>query len=311
MIKKSILFFVLLGLSACSDNSDKVLHGYVEVEPIYLAANAGGYLKQLLVQRGGEAKAGQLLFTLDNELEHLQVIEEEARVAQAKAQAEDLAKGKRDDEIAAIQASLSAAQATAEQSKREFQRQQKLFSRQLIAESTVDIAHAKRDSDQAHLVELQAQLRVANLAARDQQRIAAQANITVNEAQRAQRHWQLGQRSLKAPISAHVEQTFYRVGEWVPAGAPVIELLDAQAMKIRFYVPEPELNHYAPGTKIKILCDNCQPLSGVVTYQASEAEFTPPVIYSRENRAKLVYLVEAKPVSTAQLRPGQPIDVIK
>ena len=128
-------------------------------------------------------------------------------------------------------------------------------------------------------------------------------------AQQAQRQWQLNQRTLKAPVAARVEQTFYRVGEWVPAGVPVVELLDKQAIKIRFYVPEPQLQYYAPGTSIQINCDNCQPLSAIVTYQSNEAEFTPPVIYSRENRAKLVYLVEAKPSATAQLRPGQPVDI--
>lgn len=311
MMKRSALLVVLFLLVACSDGSDKVLHGYVEVEPIYLAANTGGYLTQLLVQRGGQVKAGQLLFTLDSDLEHAQVSEAEARLVQAKAQAEDLEKGKREDEIAAVQASLDAAQASAEQSQREFQRQQQLLAQHLIAENTVDAARAKRDADQAHVAELQAQLRVARLAAREQQRIAAQANITANEAQRDERHWQLDRRSLKAPVAAHVEQTFYRQGEWVPAGVPVIELLDQQALKIRFYVPEPELNNYASGTKIQVTCDNCKPVSAIVTYQASEAEFTPPVIYSRENRAKLVYLVEAKPVSSAQLRPGQPVDVLR
>ncbi len=310
-MKQFFLLPILLLLIACGDTGDSVLHGYVEVEPIYLAANTGGYLKQLFVRRGDEVKMGQSIFVLEDGLERVQLAESEAHLVQAKAQAADLATGQREDEIVASEALLRAAQIKTDQSKREFQRQQQLLARHLIAENVVDVARATRDADQAHVSELQARLRVGRLAARDQQRVAAQANIQVSEAQRDARHWQLDRRILKAPIHAHVEQTFYRVGEWIPMGVPVVELLDTSAIKIRFYVPEPQLQQYAPGKKIQILCDGCKPQFALVTYQSNQAEFTPPVIYSRENRAKLVYLVEAKPDFTTQLRPGQPVDVVR
>ncbi len=81
-------------------------------------------------------------------------------------------------------------------------------------------------------------------------------------------------------------------------------------MKVRFFVPEPRLGAIRLGDQVEIHCDSCAPgLTAAISYIAPEAEYTPPVIYSREMRAKLVYLIEAKPAQPAGLRPGQPVDV--
>ena len=109
-----------------------------------------------------------------------------------------------------------------------------------------------------------------------------------------------------------VQELLFRPGEFVPAGAPVLRLLPPGHIKIRFYIPEPELPRYRLGQKLRLRCDGCgEPLAVTLRYVSGEAQYTPPVIYSKENRAKFVYLAEAwpEPAEASRLRPGQPVDL--
>jgi HlyD family secretion protein len=109
-----------------------------------------------------------------------------------------------------------------------------------------------------------------------------------------------------------VADTYFRAGEWVPAGAPVVSLLPEGATKARFFVPETEVASLAAGQAVGLSCDGCgAPIPARITRIATQAEYTPPVIYSNAQRAKLVFMVEALPVAAEarRLRPGQPLDV--
>jgi len=115
-----------------------------------------------------------------------------------------------------------------------------------------------------------------------------------------------------APEDALVENTFFNVGEWVPAGTPVVSLLPPGNLKARFYIPEPLLSSFQIGRPVEISCDGCPaPIPARVSFVSSQAEYTPPVLYSKESRSKLVFLVEARldPAASGTLRPGQPVDV--
>jgi HlyD family secretion protein len=104
----------------------------------------------------------------------------------------------------------------------------------------------------------------------------------------------------------------YREGEWVAAGSPVVRLLPPGNVKLRFFVPETAAGYLKPGRNVSIGCDGCGAgVPAVVSYVSNEPEFTPPIIYSNETRAKLVFLVEARPSveNAARLRPGQPVSV--
>ncbi len=104
----------------------------------------------------------------------------------------------------------------------------------------------------------------------------------------------------------------FRPGEWVGQGMPVIALLPDGAVKVRFFVPQAALTRIRIGESVAVSCDGCPPgLSARVTFVSDQAEYTPPVIYSNESRAKLVFMVEAKPddKSVQLLKPGQPLDV--
>ena len=111
-------------------------------------------------------------------------------------------------------------------------------------------------------------------------------------------------------MTGTVQQVYYRPGEMVPAGRPVLALLPPGNIKVRFFVPETVLPKIAYGDQIKVSCDGCATgLTARVSFIADQSEFTPPVIYSLEERSKLVYLIEALPEKPGALRVGQPVDV--
>ncbi len=113
-----------------------------------------------------------------------------------------------------------------------------------------------------------------------------------------------------SPVEGTVQEIYYRPGEMVPADRPVVALLPPGNLKVRFYVPQTVLAHIAYGDTVKVGCDGCAgDLTARVKFIARQSEFTPPVIYSVEERSKLVFLIEAWPDDPGAFRVGQPVDV--
>jgi HlyD family secretion protein len=120
----------------------------------------------------------------------------------------------------------------------------------------------------------------------------------------------LSRRQVFSPVSGTVQEVYYRPGEVVPAGRPVVSLLPPGNIKVRFFIPEPALSSIDYGDTVKVRCDGCaSDLTAHISFIAKQSEFTPPVIYSLEERAKLVFLVEALPDKPGAFRVGQPVDV--
>lgn len=120
----------------------------------------------------------------------------------------------------------------------------------------------------------------------------------------------LARRKAFSPASGTVQQIYFRVGELVPAGRPVVAILPPGNMKVRFFVNEATLPRIALDDTVHIQCDGCpNGLTARVSFIARTAEFTPPVIYSLEERNKLVFMVEALPEKPEMLRVGQPVTV--
>lgn len=306
------VLLLLLLLGACGQAGNAPLNGYIEAEPIRLAAAVSGRLVALGVKRGDSVLAGQALFRLDADNQTALASEARARLAQAHAQAADLATGKRPDELAVLAAGLAAAEANFKQAESDLQRQSRLAAAGFLSAASLDGLRARRDAARAQVAEAQAQLRAARLAARDESRKAAEAAVQASSAQVAQSQWSLAQTTVAAPAAALVEDSYYREGEWVAAGSPVLSLLAPGAIKARFWVSEAQLPLAGPGKKVLLRCDNCgAPIPATIRFLARTAEYTPPVIYSKENRAKLVWLAEAvpSPADAMRLRPGQPVDV--
>jgi len=127
-----------------------------------------------------------------------------------------------------------------------------------------------------------------------------------------QTDWSFLQKRQAAPQAGLVYDTLYRQGEWIAAGKPVIALLPPQNIKVRVFVPETRIGSIQYGDSVRVTVDGVRdPFVGKVSYISPRAEYTPPVIYSRETRDKLVFMVEAvfDPATAAKLHPGQPVDV--
>lgn len=301
-------------LAACGEHDARqsAFNGYAEAEYTRVAAPLAGRLVRLSAQRGMQVQAGSPLFVLEQEAEKAALQGSQARVQRSQAVVRDLDKGARPDELAAAQAAVQQAQASLEDSQRELKRQGELAAQGFTSGSNLDALVARRDADAARVRQLQAQLRSLRLGARSDAQAAAQADIAAAQADVAQNEWRVQQKSVVAPVNARVEDTLYRAGEWVAAGAPVVSLLEPGAIKLRFFVPEGRLAEVQPGRQVQVACDGCgAPMVATVRHVSQQAEFTPPVIYSKENRGKLVFLVEAWPApgDATRLHPGQPVDV--
>jgi HlyD family secretion protein len=232
-------------------------------------------------------------------------------VRQAQATLANLEKARRPPEIAAARAQLAQAQASLRQSEADLARTQKLVADKFLPPQQRDQALAARDRDRGRVAELSQQLQVANLPARADEIAAATADVKAASDALAQAQWRLEQKSQTAPAAGLVADTLYRAGEWVAAGAPVVSLLPPANVKLRFYVPETVVGSLRIGDAVTVRCDGCgADIPAKVRFIATQAEFTPPVIYSRENRANLVFLVEAWPdTPNPALHPGLPVEV--
>lgn len=306
------VFLTAMFVAGCSSKRQGVFQGYIEGEFVYVASPLGGTLTNLAVTRGAQVKSGQLLFELENEAESAAVREASQKLSQAKARLEDLTKGKRPSEIASLAAQLERARANLRLSEIELTRVTKLREEKVIAADELDRSKARRDADQAQVESLAADLETGRLGAREDEVKAAEAEMQALSAALAKAEWSMNQKKQMAPADARVHDTLYRVGEWVSPGNPVVSLLPPTNIKVRFFVPQVELPTIKIGQVVSVTFDGgAKPYRVTVNYISTQAEFTPPVIYSQKNRAKLVFMVEAAfpPADADQMRVGQPVDV--
>ena len=311
-MRRSNLWLLPLAVAACSGSSDDAtMSGYAEAELVYVAPSAAGTLQSLAVARGDRVTKGQALYALDVDSEAISRDAARARSEQASAQADDLRKGKRPLELTQIDEQLVQARATLAGSAATLTRNQKLVEQGYVSALTLDSLIAARDHDAARVKELQAQRAMASEAARRDEITAANAAARGAQADLALAQWRAGQKQRAAPVDAVVFDVMYRTGEWVNAGAPVVALLPAANLKVRFFVPEPAMARAALGSEVSLACDGCTPnLRARIRWVSPQAEYTPPLIYSNASRSKLVFAVEATPLDAATtLKPGQPLDV--
>ena len=235
---------ILTALAACSQSNDRQLQGWVEAETIFVSPDEQGRVESLKVRQGDKVGKGDLLFTLDDDLQKADVVVKQAALSSAQ-QAFDRARD--------------------------------------LLQSASGTQKALDDASQ---------------------------NLRQAEANLAWSKTRLDRRRALSPAAGSIEEVYFRTGETVPAGKPVVGLLPPGNLKIRFFAPETELATIKIGETVTVACDACASgLTAKVTFIARSAEYTPPVIYSVEERAKLVYLIEAFPENPEKFRVGQPVSV--
>jgi HlyD family secretion protein len=233
-------------------------------------------------------------------------------LGQARANLEDLRKGKRPTEIEALEAQLGQAEASLTLSQKELERQENLLTSDATAQQDVDRARSTFEQNRQRVTQIQADLETAHLGSRLDQIEAAQANVRAMEALLSKAEWELSQKRQSSPQAGLVFDTLYREGEWVGAGRPVVALLPPGNIKVRAFVPQTVLAKIHPGDEVQVFVDGLrEPSAGRISFISPQTEYTPPVIFSKESRSKLVFMIEIvfDPTIAATMHPGQPVDV--
>ena len=281
---------------------ERQLSGYIEGDSLFLAAPVAGTVGSLTAQEGDRVAAGAQLFTIDpatlsaqGEQARAQVLSARTQIATAAANAQQ------------ADAEANAAAADADRARRDLARLQSVKRDDPAAVASKDI-----DAAQATLREANARLAAARQTAAARRSQIASAQAQESQARGGEREVaiRVGQLAPPAPAAGRIEDVFYRPGEWVAANQPVVSLLPDDRVKIRFYVPEQQVSRYRPGKTVRFACDSCASgLTAKISYVSPRPEFTPPVIFSRDSRDRLVFMVEAMPAKPANLMPGLPVDV--
>jgi HlyD family secretion protein len=300
-----------LALVGYSNDPGSTYQGWVEAELVFVGPDEAGRLEELFVREGESVAAGARLFTLDAEIQKAQMQDAQASADEARARLARLeAAQQRPEEIAVLEAQEARAEASLAQSTAEFERQKALLVKNVGSQAQFDAARGAHDRDRAALEEVRRQIALAKMPARVEDIAAARDASVAAQARLAAAQTRLERRRIASPAAGIVQQVYYRRGEVVPAARPVVSLLPPANIKVRFFVPQPVLPRIGLGTAISVHCDGCgEDIVARIDFVARTAEFTPPVIYTLEERAKLVFLVEARPEQPERLRVGQPVSV--
>ncbi|TLP48372.1 HlyD family efflux transporter periplasmic adaptor subunit [Cohaesibacter sp. CAU 1516] len=284
--------------------------GYVEGDYVLIAPIETAQIAAIPVKRGERVAFDQPLAMLERRDAEIAVAEAEATIAQARSKLANLNRGARPEKIATLQASIAAAQFSAEEAKRDMDRQQKLMEKGTVSKSRFDQAHTSYDVAKAKVEELKANLAYTKLPAREDEIAAAKASVKQAEAALEKAEWRLRKRTLKASQTGIIVDIIRDLGEVAGPQAPILSLLPDNGTKLRLYLPEKDLASIKVGSQLDVECDGCTgPNKAIVNYISDGPEFTPPVIYSLENRQKLVYQIEARPADGSSLKPGQIVSV--
>lgn len=293
---------VALWLLLSGAKRERTLSGYIEGEEMYLASPVAGTVASVSAVEGTRVSAGQQLFTIDPATLAAQQQQREASVTAAQTQ------------IAAAEANAHQADADAAAARADADRARQDLARLLSVKRDDSAAVAGKDIDAARAALREANAKVSGAQktadARRAQVEAARAQAM--EAKGGQREAQIriSQLSPAAPKDARVEDVYFQPGEWVNANQAVVALLPDNKVKVRFFVPEQQVSAYMPGRTVRFSCDGCASgLGAVIRYVSPRPEFTPPIIYSRDSRDRLVFMVEAYPQHAEKLQPGLPVDV--
>jgi HlyD family secretion protein len=307
----AVAFAALLLLGGCGKGPPQ-FQGFVEGEFLRIGPDEPGRLAVLSVRRGDIVEAGAPLFRLEAETFEADRAAAESRLREAEAALADLmAEQQRPEEIEVLMAGRARAAADVRLTRAEEERQRRLHAEGFAATARLQQAQADAQRAEASLAEVERQIGAAQLTARIQRIEQARGAVEAARGALEAAAERLARRTVSAPEGGLIQDVLFYPGELVPAAQPVVSLLPPERRKIVFYVSEPWRVRFRPGTVVRVTCDSCpDDLTATVDFVSAEEEFTPPVIFSPEERAKLVYRVEARPARPLALSPGQPVSVI-
>ena len=305
-----LITLLIASNTACNQKQTRSYQGYVEGENIYLASPYSGVLLHLAVNRGDTVSKNQLLFQLDPDPEQLRVKQSENDLQAAVHTLKDMHNPLRLPEIELIKAQIQQVEARIDLAQIRVSRNQQLYTRKATDKDTLDASIAGLLEQQKLKAQYQSSLELAQMGSRDERINAQEAQVALLKDKLNEIKWQLAQKTVLAPASGLVFDTYYRQGEFVATQQPVLSLLTPDNVRIEFFVPVESLENLSVGQKIQFQCDGCDAKDeATISYISPEAQYIPPLVYSRENNEKLVFRIKAKLNSFNRYKPGQPVMV--
>jgi HlyD family secretion protein len=319
-VRLSIVLIVILGAGIGSlwwsqqrSTDPPAWQGYAEADYVKVAPVEQGLLTAVSVARGDQIARGAPLFTQDDTAERASRDQAARQLAQAQQQLANLEAGSKPTEVTQAEANLADARSTLARVRADLRRDEALLKSGYATAQIVDQRRADQRSAEAKVQIMEAAVAQARAPMGREREIEAQrAAAAAARAALDMAEWRLAQRTVAAPIGGRVADVLARPGETMAAGAPVVSILPPENIFVRFFVPESALSGLHRGDLVAFSCDGCPPgLVGTISFISPTAEYTPPVIYSESTRAKLVYLIEARPSpnQAALFNPGQPMAV--
>jgi HlyD family secretion protein len=292
------------------------MYGYVDAKYTYLSSIYTGTIIDLSAEKGAFVKKGDNLFSLDTTPENLAVQGGSAQIESAKRNLEA-------KKIASIQAenNLKITKSQEEQAKSNVEFWTKQYERSKILLSKKVTSQADFDNTKNNYVQAQKSYEVAkeniNQAKLAFDQSKENAKSTQSDVENLQsilkkNDWDKLQKVIASPSDGFIFDTYYNIGEVVPAGKPVLSLLSPKDIYILFFVNEPSLSKLKVGQAIEISCDNCpNKVTGRVSFISPQAEYTSPLIYSDSEKDQLMFRAEATFdfLKSKELKPGLPVRV--
>lgn len=267
------LLLLVLALCACEPQENNLINGYIEGEYVYVSPFQSGILEEINVIKGQEVKVGDKLFSVDYKIWETNLNKAQNNIKIAKEQ-------------------LLQAKAVLENAEKEFNRSARLVKSNTVSQANYDEKLANYDSQKAKVAELEVQVK------------NAEENLIITQKQ-------YEQNIAKSKVSGIVNDVYFRLGEFVTQGNPVVSILPPENIKARFFVSEKILSKIKYNKPVFVSYDGGdKEIKAIVSYISPQAEYTPPVIYSNESRDKLVFMIEASFENKNEaLNVGLPVSV--
>jgi len=293
-----------------SNEPDLSFSGYVEADYVYVAPTATGRIDVIKVVENQPVAAGDTLFEQDRAQHLAALLATRSTAAALQAAADNIRTGAREEELAVVRAQLEMAEANLALSQANLDRDLKLLNDGFVADVKVDQERATLAGAVAQVNQLKAQLVSMELPARSAELLKAEANVQAALAEVSAATARLDAQTTVSPVSGRVERVLYEVGEVAMVAAPVISILPDGPHAVIFYITEERLSEFEIGDPLSLSCDGC-PDGLQVTLEniESQPEFTPPIIYSKDERSRLVFRAKARLPELVSLNPGQPVSL--
>ncbi|WP_299200926.1 HlyD family efflux transporter periplasmic adaptor subunit [uncultured Amphritea sp.] len=306
-----LIYLILPLLTACSGSSENLALGTLERDRIAHTATASEVVTELPVAPGAQVTKGMTLVRLDSTLQQARVDKAVAEVAVAQANLEKLRNGAREEEVAAATANVAGARASLVESNANYQRILNLKKQKLVSQSTLDKARADRDAIQARLNNTQEALLLLTNGTREEDLRSAEAQLSAANAALSIEKKQLSDLTIIATRDGILDNLPWNLGERVTLGSPLAIVLAGKAPHARVYVPEPYRVKLHVGDALIVHVDGIeQPITGRLSWIATEPAFTPYYALNQDERARLMYLAEVQlPDSESELPNGVPTQV--